>query len=262
MGQNVHWSLPGGVYPSILAIGDSWFWYPFPGGSLVNQLGDLVDSKEHIILALGYNGAEAIDYTQGKYSKTIRTTLKLHGKSLSAVFISGGGNDFAGVNDLRPMLKDDCSGAKTAAECFKGGNAIHTLNWVMSKLAEAYQALIGQVIAAALPATRIVIHTYDYGLPTGKGVFGKESSWLKKSLEQANVPENLRADCVRHVIDKLAAELKKLTKIDPQRILLVDSRGCLSPSHWANELHPTQAGFKRIAKTRWLDVLQKAGLAD
>jgi hypothetical protein len=27
---------------SILAIGDSWFWYFFPGGSLLNQLGPIV----------------------------------------------------------------------------------------------------------------------------------------------------------------------------------------------------------------------------
>lgn len=261
MGQNVHWSLPGGVFPSILAIGDSWFWYPFPGGSLINQLGALVDSKEHVVFALGYNGAEAVDYTQGKYSKTVRTALKMHGKSLSAVFISGGGNDFAGVNDLRPMLKDDCSAAKTVAACFKGRNAIHTLGWVMDKLTESYQVLIGQVIAAGIPATKIILHTYDYSLPTGKGVFGKESTWLRKSMIDANVPEALRAGCVKHVIDKLTIELTKLTTIDPKRILLVDSRGCLSPSQWANELHPTPAGFKRIAKTRWLPVLQGAGLA-
>ncbi len=262
MPQNVLWSSVAGVYPSILAIGDSWFWYPFPGGSLVNQLGELVDSREHIILALGYNGAEAIDYTQGKYSKIVRTELKMHGKSLSAVFISGGGNDFAGVNDLRPMLNEDCSAAKTVSACFKRGDNKHTLGWVMRKLVESYQVLIGQVIAVGLPTTKIILHTYDYGLPTGKGVFGKESSWLRMSLVDAQVPLALQAGCVRHVIDRLALELNKMTAIDPERIFLVDSRNCLSPSNWANELHPTPAGFRLIAKSRWLPVLQQAGLAN
>ncbi len=32
---------------SILAIGDSWFWYPFPGGSLLNQLGRVVAPMQH-----------------------------------------------------------------------------------------------------------------------------------------------------------------------------------------------------------------------
>lgn len=41
--ENVYWDATlmqtQGNYPSILAIGDSWFWYPFPGGSLLNYLG-------------------------------------------------------------------------------------------------------------------------------------------------------------------------------------------------------------------------------
>lgn len=35
-----------GAFPSILPIGDSWFWYPLPGGSLINQLGQLVAPKK------------------------------------------------------------------------------------------------------------------------------------------------------------------------------------------------------------------------
>jgi hypothetical protein len=36
-------------YPSILAIGDAWIWYPFPGGSLLNNQGPLVATCEHVI---------------------------------------------------------------------------------------------------------------------------------------------------------------------------------------------------------------------
>jgi hypothetical protein len=43
--------LDEGLMPSILAIGDSWFWHPFPGGSLVNGLGAVVRAKEHNLLA-------------------------------------------------------------------------------------------------------------------------------------------------------------------------------------------------------------------
>ena len=34
-----------GKLPSILAIGDSWFWYPLPGGSLINYIGPVVEKK-------------------------------------------------------------------------------------------------------------------------------------------------------------------------------------------------------------------------
>lgn len=54
--------------PSILAFGDSWFWYLFPGGSLINNLGPMVGNKSHIILAKGGNGAEADQFVNGKYA--------------------------------------------------------------------------------------------------------------------------------------------------------------------------------------------------
>jgi hypothetical protein len=262
---NVYWDSrameANGALPSILAIGDSWFWYPFPGGSLINQLGKLVAPKEHFILALGNNGAEAFDYVYGKYSRSIRTALKLQGSSLSAVFISGGGNDFAGINDLRPMLNADCSAASKADECFRPGREAGTVAWLMAKTADSYRMLIGQIMAASRPGTFILMHNYDYAYPTGKGVFRNGGSWLKPALDDAKVPVSLQRDCIKLVIDALSNELQALTQIDPSRVFLVDSRGTLAEGDWANELHPKPAGFKKIAKSAWLPVLRKIGLA-
>lgn len=262
--ENVYWDEGSmkndGVYPSILAIGDSWFWYPFPGGSLLNQLGRLVAQREHIVLALGSNGAEAFDYANGKYNRTIRTALRMHGSALSAVLISGGGNDFAGVNDLRPLLLDDCSGAKKAAACFKDGDGERSLNWLMTKTSASYRTLIGQIMGASRPETKIVLHNYDYAIPSGKGIFGKKSTWLRQALVDAGVPDKLHGECVKFVIDRLSDELKKLTAIDTSRIALVDSRGSLDGSDWANELHPKPSGFKKIATKKWQPVLLRFNL--
>ena len=263
--ENVYWDDASmkndGVYPSILAIGDSWFWYPFPGGSLLNQLGRLVAKKEHFILALGNNGAEAYDYAIGKYNRSIRTALKFHGPSLSAVFISGGGNDFAGMNDLRPMLNDDCSRAHTAAECFRPGDEDRTLDWLMRKTGDSFRLLIGQIMTSANQNSRIILHNYDYAFPSGQGVFGKKGSWLRPALDDANVPKRLHRSCIQHVIDRLSDELHLQTDIDPSRIFLVDSRDTLREEDWANEIHPKPSGFKDIARNAWLPVLQNAGLA-
>ncbi|NNG23186.1 SGNH/GDSL hydrolase family protein [Telluria aromaticivorans] len=263
--ENVYWDEGSmkvdGVYPSILAVGDSWFWYPFPGGSLINHLGRLVATREHIILALGANGAEAFDYTHGKYNKMIRTALRMHGASLSAVFISGGGNDFAGVNDLRPMLRDDCSGAQDSSSCFRDGNGELTLEWLMGKISESYRSLIGQILVASRPGAKIVVHNYDYAIPNGKGIFGRKATWLRQALEDAGVPATLQADCVKTVINRLSIELEEITKIDPSRIHFVDSRGSLDASHWANELHPKPSGFRLIAMEKWNPVLVRLGLS-
>lgn len=262
---NVYWDSASmqidGVYPSILAIGDSWFWYPLPGGSLINQLGQLVAPKEQFILALGNNGAEAFDYVYGKYSRSIRTALKMHGSSLSAAFISGGGNDFAGMNDLRPMLNADCSAALRASDCFRPGADAGTVAWLMAKTAESYRMLIGQIMAASRPETFIILHNYDYAYPSGKGVFSSKGSWLKPALDDARVPETLQHDCIIYVIDALSTSLQALTSIDAKRIFLVDSRGTLAQADWANELHPKPSGFKKIARTAWLPLLAEIGLA-
>ena len=117
------------VMPSILAIGDSWFWYPFPGGSLIRYLGPIVERKEHTILAYGMNGAEAFDYIDGKYKDRVTGALRRYGSSLSAVFISGGGNDFAGFNDMRPLLRLDCSAAQSAPTASAAEMAGSGISW-------------------------------------------------------------------------------------------------------------------------------------
>ena len=277
---NVFWDpvlmRDAGRFPSVLAIGDSWFWYPFPGGSLLNHLGVLVEPREHVILAYGYNGAEAYDYVYGTYSKRIATALSLYGDRLSAVFISGGGNDFAGINDLRPLLQDDCSACGSAAECFRESTASSSLDWLLKKVAGSYIALIDKIIgatwktgvvdasgrpASATGATRIILHTYDYAPVTGAGLFGPGSSpWLRPAFEAAKVAPPLRDPCIVLLIDALTTMLQAIAARYPGRVYLVDSRGTLTVGDWANELHPTPGGFTKIAQ-RWRPLLHEQGLA-
>jgi hypothetical protein len=262
---NVYWDCYSmqndGYCPSILAIGDSWFWYPFPGGSLVNRLGPIVAGKQHNILTLGNNGAEAFDYVYGKYAKSVKTALRFHGSALSAVFISGGGNDFAGFNDLHPLLNPDCTGSQSATECFKPGDCEKTVDWLMRKMSDSYRVLIGQILASASPFTKIVMHNYDHAIPTGQGAYSGSGAWLKPALDDAKVPPPLQGACISHLIDRLSMELQELTKIDPTRIFLVDSRNTLAQEDWANELHPKPKGFEKIAEEKWKPVLQSIGLA-
>lgn len=254
--ENVYWDWPAmqadGHMPSILAIGDSWFWYPLPGGSLVNQLGRLVAKKEHTILALGNNGAEAFDYVAGKYEAAVSTALKMHGPALSAVFISGGGNDFAGFNDLRPMLKPDCSSAPDGASCFLPDDEHGTLRWLMRKTAENYSLLLRRILDRCDANIQVYVHNYDYAIPNGKAVFGHDGAWLKPALDFCRVPEDKQGECMKSLIDAFTDMLKGIQALYPQQVVLVDSRGTLVSDDWANELHPKPKGFKKIAVERWL----------
>lgn len=246
------------VIPTILAIGDSWFWYPFPGGGLASYLGPLVDTKEHVILAKGMNGAEAFDYVEGKYKRSVNDALRLYGSSLSAAFISGGGNDFAGLNDMRPLLNLDCTDAQSAQECFRSGDS--GLSGFLLRMDQHYRTLIGRIYTHTSLDCKIVMHSYDYTNPDGRGVFGS-GGWLKPALVAANVPEALQHDCVRYLIDAFHDMLAAITLGDPNHLLLVDSRGTLGPKDWANELHPKGTGFRKIVNRCWKPVLEDAGLA-
>ena len=244
--------------PTILAVGDSWFWYLFPGGSLTTYLGPIVESKDHVILAKGMNGAEAFDYVDGKYKKDIIQALKLYGSGLSAVFISGGGNDFAGFNDMRPLLKLDCTNATTAADCFRSDDG--GLSDFLERMELYYRTLIGRIYTYTSVDCYIIMHTYDYAIPDGRGVFGK-AGWLKPALSDAGVPEALQQECVRYLLDAFHEMLKTVAAMDKKHLLIVDSLGTLGPDDWANELHPKGKGFKKIAKERWAPVLKSINLA-
>jgi hypothetical protein len=246
-----------GASASILAIGDSWFWYPFPGGSLASYLGPEVAKKGHVILAKGMNGAEAADYT-GKYAKSIGYALKAYGKDLSAVFISGGGNDFAGFNDLRPLLKSDCKSETTAKGCFQTG--ANGLIGFLDSVEDSYRRLIGIIYTHTKLDCLIVMHSYDYAVPDGRGVLGHEG-WLKPALDAAGVKTGLHKGCIEYLIDCFYDRLVKVTKMDPTHLIVVDSRGALVAKDWANELHPTGPGFRKIVNNKWRPTLTTLNLA-
>ncbi|HJV74735.1 MAG TPA: SGNH/GDSL hydrolase family protein [Noviherbaspirillum sp.] len=264
--RNVFWderafdAEDGPHMPSILAIGDSWFWYPFPGGSLINYLGDLVGPKGHNIFAVGQNGAEAYQYVYGTDEKRVRRALNFHGQSLSAVFISGGGNDFAGFNDLRPLLKYNCANANDEVDCFNP-QPTGELYRLMDKIAECYKVLIGRILVSANDRVKIYVHNYDYAYPSGKGVFGNSSTWLKAALDAANVPTHLQRRCIAHILDNFTLRLQQIERENQNHVVLVDSRETLQAHQWANELHPKPEGFEKIAVDRWAPHLRSAGLA-
>ena len=252
-------TLEPGAFPSILAIGDSWFWYPLPGGSLATSLSRIVGPHQHTMLAFGNNGAEAFDYVEGVYADVIERALARYGTSLSAVFVSGGGNDFAGFNDLRPLLGVNCSNCADAAACFNHGTGPGTIEDLFARVRRYYIELIDRIAANVPAAARVFVHSYDYALPSGQAVIG-DKAWLKPALAAAKVPNGLRAPCVRYLIDEFSQQLTDLETLYAGRVVFVDSRNTLAAGDWANELHPKAAGFNKIARERWRPALENAGL--
>jgi len=256
-----------GEFAALLAIGDSWFWYP--KNNILQALVEhprLKDPFRNIQL-LGYNGAKLEQYVFGKYARRLTKELQPENrKYYSAVLVSGAGNDAV---DYRLGLFRNCSAAGSAEQCIDANG----MNALMSKVGTALSALIYQVRRAFDQdglQPDIFLHAYDYPIPDGRGfslaALKVTGPWLAKAMDDSCVPDDMdlrRAIC-RTLIDRLYDEFTLFA--DPaKKIHLIDSRGCLVAADykddWDNELHPTRQGFRQIVDERWMPVLAGLGYA-
>lgn len=259
--SNVYWgvhsALSASANASILAIGDSWFWYPMD--NLAVEIGAAL--PQQTLLVVGYNGAEAAQWSE-KYRKQIDVGFKLFGGGAQALVLSGGGNDIAGMSDFLRLLQDDCSGAQTVADCFREGQP----DAIIARIIGAYKEVVLRFRAHNATAP-VLMHNYDYAWPTGQGLFGP-ADWLKAPMDRAQVPPALRRPLFRALLDRLRKGQLALKKDKALGALVaVKTTGTLPDGDaavqqwWANELHPTPAGFKLLAKKAFVPALKKIPLA-
>lgn len=251
---------------AILAIGDSWFWYP-KQGNLLAQVSAVVRPEYSDIMALGYLGAKLEDYLTGRYAKQLARELRPGFlQYYSAVLISGGGNDAV---DWGLCLKDDCAAETEAQGCIDEegitGCLADLAGWLLALIGEIHDAYDRNDLAR--PA--IFTHCYDYALPSGKGFVAPLfdvpliGPWLAPALDAHGVPANdaLRRGVIRVLIDRLAGALCEFESL-AERIYVIDSRDTVNPdTDWDNELHPTGRGFQKLVYGPWLAKLRLANLA-
>lgn len=227
-----------GVIPDILAEGDSWFSYWLPNeGNLLNQIDDKVLNRNFNILSTAYPGDEAVMMLRDQSRHDLIANLKGY-NSIKVILFSGGGNDFASRN-LSRMLRPDCSAAVDAEDCFKDIEPAEKLE----KIEFAFRELIA-LRDMFRPDAVIVTHNYDYAVPSGTGILGA-GPWIKPYLDMARVPKKLQVPCINLFIDEFGRMLERLTDA---KFRLVKTSGTLKATDWANELHPTRAGFKKLAE--------------
>ena len=260
-------------YPAILAIGDSWFWYP--ANNILEAIAAhprLKDPFRHMV-RIGQNGALMIDYVDlpgrpGKYAKTFADELKpINLQYYSAVFISGAGNDSV---DYKLGLNTDCTGFTTVDQCVSADG----LQRLITDVTRNLSILMHEVLSAFHGVGRnpvVVMHGYDYALPDGRGFdllgIPVTGPWLSKAMDDCRVPADwaLRCAIVRRLIDRLNTAFGQYDQPNND-IYFVDSRGVLSggadyKDDWVNELHPTRKGFDKIVDQKWIPILKKARMA-
>lgn len=256
---DVHWgtvSLPDGLFnPSILFLGDSWFWYP--KGNLPRAIHR--HFSEHDFLVIGRNGSEAAQW-KTKYRKDIKGTFKLYAASSRALFLSGGGNDVAGSDDFLKIIRRDCSGARSVQECYPDVQP----EAILESIVTAYRQVIEQYRQHNQQAT-VFLHNYDNAWPTGEGFWGP-ADWLKTPMDKAKVPGDLRRDLFKNLLAQLHQAQAALAQ-DPSLgpVVAIPSAGTMPEDSvdkwWDNELHPTVRGFELIADRQLVPALKQAVMA-
>lgn len=253
-----------GEKPQILAIGDSWFWYPI--NNLLNPISNHFHSGK-CIFAIGNNGAEAVEYIGKKYRYAIQSSLDAWKDNIEAVLISGGGNDFAGLDDMFRIIRARCSGFASVDQCFNEGMP----GGIFDEVADAYRQLIDMITTTA-PDAKIFLHNYDRAIPTGKGFAGL-GNWLKEPMTLAHVDQSLQQGIVNRLLFEFTQRLKaqserssQITFVDSARLGDVggpediEGKGTLTSTEWANELHPKPRGFNKIVRSCWAPAFTAAGL--
>lgn len=231
---------------TVICIGDSWFWHPL--ANLTSGLQNCFMNED--ILLIGDSGKEAADLVAAnqRFFSMFQTALDDYAGNLTHVFISAGGNDFAGYDDFASILKADCSTATTPADCYD----TLAMQALFTQIFGDIGTLIREVNTRA-PNAKVRLHNYDYAIPDGRHALGA-GQWLKVPMDSRNVPQpkslargGFRREVIATLIDTFGAWQQNLAD-KCVNTAFIRTAGTLTDDGWMDELHPKAAGFRRIAR--------------
>lgn len=243
----------------IVTEGDSWFAYPrkwiaFGADiNVVHHIEEVVQGTNTAnLLRMACNGDEAINMMSGKQKEIFESVLKKNAAYIKLILFSGGGNDIVGKRDMLALLNTYEAGF-SAQQCINSQQFENKLNAVML----AYEALV-ELRTRYTPDAKIVVHAYDIAKPSREGAsffWGliKTKPWISPYLFERKIPEELHLPIVEILLGGFKEKLQAFTQL-PQyinSIFMVDTQGILRPGNsddWLNEIHPTEAGFKKITQ--------------
>jgi len=239
----------------LIAEGDSWFDYPF--NSVLGELENL--SYEIESVAHKGDTAEEMAYDASQLAKLAGLFEKLdqRGEVPRAILLSGGGNDIAG-NELGVVLNHKQSGLPAVNEDVARGVIVGRLRVAMASLIGAISELSRQAFGRKLP---LLVHGYDYPVPDGRGYIGGfwvlPGPWLEPAFRlkgYADMNERVRVmidliDRFNEMVASLPGQpgLEHVIYVNVRRTLSNELEGKRYKKLWANELHPTDLGFKTVA---------------
>jgi lysophospholipase L1-like esterase len=255
----------------VFAEGDSWLDkftpVPLPGTNLL----DAIRTPFHAaVVDVASIGDTSDDVVTGWQAKRTRALFKFF--DFDAIVLS------VGANDLKNLY------AGRIEQMIAGGLSPQEIQSLLEP--STYAAEFDQVVAnvrafvalrdaSPRPTTRrapIVVHGYDYfqprparasvfaGAPLGAG------PWVYPVLQGAGLDSAHMKRAAGAVVDQLNQSLADAFG-GAASVIVIDSRGVLQPARpgttaqdgdWLDEIHPSAAGFDKLASQRWSATLADA----
>ena len=237
----------------LVAEGDSWFDYP-----LHDVLSMLEDEHGFDVESVAHKGdsVEDMAYSDGQFDDFSRLLEKLlrQGRVPDAILLSGGGNDVAG-DAFHMLLNHAASGLPPLNDDVVRGVIDVRIRNAYGFLISGLTEIASRLLDTPIP---IVLHGYDHPVPDGRGFLGGfgflPGPWLQPGFHhKAHGDLDRNTGVIAKVIDAFNAMLRGLVHTKGfEHVRYVDLRGTLSnlaayKRDWANELHPTERGFRAVA---------------
>lgn len=249
--------------PTLVAEGDSWFDYP--GSDVLDYLEDVYRYDVESLAKAGHR-IEDMAYAEGQLDDLARRLEKLlrAGKAVRAILLSGGGNDVMG-DEFGMFLEHIRSGLDPLNAQVVDGVIQRRVRTAYLHILTRVTTVTESVIGSAVP---ILVHGYSGPVPDGRGVLGGfwflPGPWMAPGFRDKGFEDDdlaRRIAIVGRLMDAFNDMLIDVTGLPEfPHVHYVDLRGTLPTAAgykqwWANELHPTEAGFAEVTR-RFAQVLQ------
>lgn len=247
---------------TLVAEGDSWFHYP--RNDVLNLLEDEFGYTVESVAQSG-DAIEEMAYSDGQLEALIRLLEKLKDRDVTprAVLLSGGGNDIAG-DQFAMLLNHALSPLEPLSD-----RLIEAV--IGERIQTAYVTILSAVTKVCRDElgepTPILVHGYDHPVPDGRGVLGGlwllPGPWLDPGFRIKGYADLERTTAIMaDLIDRFNDMLESVVTLPEfSHVHYVPLRGILSNGDdykrwWANELHPTQRGFRAVTE-KFVEVLDR-----
>lgn len=246
--------------PVLVSEGDSWFQFPFLIEDVIDQL-----DPDFLIWSLDAAG-DTSDNMVNRHPEYMQGLNKQKANNVAGFLFSGAGNDVIGEDLLgEPVL------GKLLKQHTPGKDATWHVDHaqlasILSTLQEDYAKVVSTIrLDRAFAKLPIFIHGYDYAIPGGfpgdtrRPVYAKQDEWLGGPMKKKGITDpSLQRAIIRVLIDALYDMLNRVAgQSSITHVHVIDVRGALSPSDWADEIHGTSSGFKKAAKL-FRDIIRSA----